>query len=45
MKKKLLIVLGAFALYGIGFLCAALDRGEAAERTAGIRGVTLEQVV
>ena len=47
MKKKLMIVLGAFALDGLGALCAGLDRAEAAdaaERHAGIRGVTLEQV-
>lgn len=31
MKTKLIIATGAFALYGMGFLCAALDAAEAAE--------------
>jgi hypothetical protein len=29
MKAKLLIATGAFALYGLGFLCAALDTADA----------------
>ena len=45
MKKKLLIVLGALALYGAGFICAALDAGDAtakaAHTQAGIRGVVV----
>ena len=48
MRKRLLIIVGAIALYGFAHLCQTLDVGAAnaaTTHTAGIRGVAVTELV